>query len=134
MHSRKMSKNSRLKNDDSEDHEQHIEEDIDNNQREVLDESSYQLESDDNEEVTTSSIDDSMNEYIYDGCEITFQSACLLIKSFAYRHQLSGQAQADLLRLFQMMLPKPNNLPPSLYLFRKGENTTEEIVHHYYCT
>ena len=72
-------------------------------------------------------------EYLYDGCDITSQSACLLIKSFAYRHQLSGQAQADLLRLFQMMLPKPNILPPSLYLFHKGENITEEIVRHYYC-
>lgn len=73
-------------------------------------------------------------QYLYNGCHLTAESAHLLISSFSYRHHLSGQAQEDLLQLLQMLLPKPNNLPTSLYLFHKGETISSgEIVRHYYC-
>ena len=85
------------------------------------------------QEVAGNSTDSPQHPYLYDGCAVTAHSACLLIKSYAYRHQLSGQAQTDLLRLFQLKLPKPNTLPPSLYLLRKGENLSDDIVRHYYC-
>ncbi len=57
-----------------------------------------------------------------------------VLKSFVYRHHLSGQAQTDLLRLFQLLLPTPNTLPRSLYMFHKGECISEDITRHYYCT
>lgn len=66
-------------------------------------------------------------QYLYNGCELTAESAHLLISSFSYRHHLSGQAQEDLLQLLQMLLPKPNNLPTSLYLFHKGETISSGL-------
>ena len=89
-------------------------------------------ESDGEQEVAGSStgdaIDSPQHPYLYDGFSVTSHCACLLIKSFVYRHQLT-----DLLKLFQLVLPKPNTLPPSFYLLHKGENMADEIVHHYYC-
>ena len=58
-------------------------------------------------------MDSPQHPYLYDGCAISAYSACLLIKSYTYCHQLSGQAHTNLLKLFQLVLPKPNTLPPS---------------------
>ncbi len=72
--------------------------------------------------------------YLYSGCQVTAESAHVLISSFSYRHQLSGQAQTDLLYMLQFLLPKPNNLPGSLFLFRKGERESGgDILRHYFC-
>ena len=87
---------------------------------------------DETEQLLLDSMD--VPQYLYDGCEITSQSASLLLKTFVYRHHLSGKAQTDLLRLFQLLLPKPITLPKSLYLFHKGECISEDITRHYYCT
>ena len=72
-------------------------------------------------------------QYLNNGCDLTAESAHLFISSYSYRHHLSGEAQEDL-QLLQMLLPKPNNLPTSLYLFHKCETISSgEIVRHYYC-
>lgn len=78
--------------------------------------------------------EEELPQYLFNGSTVTTESAHLLLNSFACHHHLSGQAQTDMLHLLQLLLPKPNALPPSLYLFRKRENRSGEIVRHYFCS
>lgn len=75
---------------------------------------------------------------LYDGSSLTAASACLLFKSFAYCHHISGQAQADLLQLIHLLLPEPNSLPTSLYMLNKEDahacSGHGGIVRHYFCS
>lgn len=93
-------------------------------------------DSDSDQELTApvDSVEENAENFLYEGCDITSKSASLLIKSYVYRHNLSGQAQTDLLRLLQLLLPKPNTLPKSLYLFRKDDRSSDVITRHYYCS
>ena len=72
---------------------------------------------------------------LYEGSSVSATSAGLLLKSFAYRHHISGQAQADLLQLLHLLLPDPNNLPKSLYMLHKEQESPKGgIVRHFFCS
>ena len=75
------------------------------------------------------------DQMLYSGSLTTVQTSCIAISSFFHKHHLSKQAQVDLLRLQQQLLPIPNRLPNSLYHFRRVvdfENDSAEL--HYYCS
>ena len=59
------------------------------------------------------------DQMLYSGSLTTVQTSCIAINSFFHKHHLSKQAQVDLLRLQQQLLPIPNRLPNSLYHFRR---------------
>ena len=59
------------------------------------------------------------HQKLYEGSLMTVKSSCITINRCFHKHNLSKQAQGDLLSLQQQLLPTPNRLPYSLYRFRQ---------------
>ncbi len=75
---------------------------------------------------------------IYSGSLLSSTTSNLTICSFICRHQLSKQAQEDLLQLIGLHVPVDTEFPTTLYKFRKNCNvdytaaSVEQMI-HYYC-
>ena len=71
---------------------------------------------------------------LYEGAPLTSSASNIMIMQYKVRRNLTDQSLEDLLRLLQLHCPKPNNVPNSLYHFKKffGESRYQ-IKYHYYC-
>jgi len=56
---------------------------------------------------------------LYDGTDITVTVALFLIMQFSLTSNLSNDATEKLLKLLHQLLPSPNHLPQSYYLYKK---------------
>jgi len=72
---------------------------------------------------------------LYEDSVLSTEESRILISSYMCRHNLTGQAREDLLKLLQLHLPLNNQLSSSLYTFTKYSDHTRDIVpdYHYYC-
>ncbi len=82
---------------------------------------------DDTSSDDTSSTETPSSEKLYQGSDVSMCGAYCLIMHFASRHKLSLSAIDDLLALLRVVCPEPNQLPSSLYKFRKYFNRFEAV-------
>ena len=97
---------------------------------EVLD---FETDEDNNTEDTTTSC--LPTSHLYDGSSLTVATSNIMIMQYKIRHNLTDQALADLLQLLQIHCPIPNNIPPSIYHFKKNfqdKNFTMKL--NYFCS
>ena len=72
---------------------------------------------------------------LYAGASLTFSASNIMIMQFKMRHNLTDQSLTDLLNLLKIHCPKPNNVPNSIYHFKKFFRESKyQIKYHYYCT
>jgi len=89
--------------------------------------------------IELNSVDDgnenSTEEVIFDGCQITLGTSLLLVLSFCFRHNLSNEAMEDLLFLIKLHLKKPCNYYVTLRQLRSyfESATNSSFSKHYYC-
>jgi hypothetical protein len=63
---------------------------------------------------------DLLSPSLYSSSVLTVNSSNIAVSSFILRHQLTKQAQQDLLQLLSLHLPSNTEFPSSLYKFRKN--------------
>jgi len=84
-------------------------------------------------EVESGSIPDSKLP-LYAGSDISVHDALVSILSYAHSAHLSGKDTAELLKLLEILLPKPNNLPKSHHLFKTYFKDNSELKLLFYCS
>jgi len=71
---------------------------------------------------------------LYPGATVTTKVMLLLLLAFVIHHKLSKEVTNDLLYIFNLVLPKPNNCCITVYKIRKLFLTLQlPTTFHYYC-
>ena len=88
---------------------------------------------------TTESVlsDDNISAHppIYDGAPLSVSGSNILILSYIQKHNLTGEAFADLLPVIEAHCPKPNNRKTSVkLLYKYFEYVKGDIVKHSFCS
>ena len=74
------------------------------------------------------------HELLYKEALITTSASSVLIMKYAMKHKLSREALADLLQIVKLHCPSPNNIPSSLFHFKKQfKDFQYPIKYHYFC-
>ena len=75
------------------------------------------------------------HENIYKGAPITTASSSVLLMKFIMKHRITQEALADLLKVLQLHCPSPNNIPSTVYHFKKQfKDFQYPINYHYFCS
>lgn len=70
----------------------------------------------------------------FSGCQLSVNDCSLLIVSFVVRHNLTGEAEKDLVQLIRMIIPSENSLPKSFNkVFSKLSDIKTNIKVINYC-
>ncbi|XP_073723438.1 uncharacterized protein [Misgurnus anguillicaudatus] len=72
------------------------------------------------------------DELLYPGASISRGQSLLLLMSFLLRHNLTGTALEDLLKLFNVHFP--GSVPATSYLFNKTYGQYGQYESHFYCS
>lgn len=79
-------------------------------------------------------VDDKKDGILYEGAQLTVNESRIAVLSMATRHNLTREAQADLLRFRELHCPLENKCEKTLYKFRKAFKQSETpLIRHYYC-
>ena len=77
---------------------------------------------------------DAYAEPLYKDAVITTAASNVVIMKYAIKHNLTMDALADLLQLVKLHCPSPNNVPSSLYYFKKHfQELQYPVTYHYFC-
>lgn len=72
---------------------------------------------------------------LYKDAPITTASSSVLLIKFTMKHGITQEALADLLKVLQLHFPSPNNLPSTLYHFKKQFRSLQyPVTHHHFCS
>lgn len=72
---------------------------------------------------------------LYDGCPLTLEASLILQRTFALSHNLTEQAQEQLLKLVELHCQRPNSCVTSLYEMNKHfSHLNTPLVYHKYCS
>ena len=71
---------------------------------------------------------------LYKDSTITTSASSVIIMKYATKHNLTVNALADLLQLVKLHCPSPNNIPSTLFHFKKEfQELQYPVIYHYYC-
>ncbi|KAE8746885.1 hypothetical protein FOCC_FOCC006305 [Frankliniella occidentalis] len=71
---------------------------------------------------------------LFEGSNLTVHDCMVSVLTYAQSAHLSGKDTAKLLDLLEILLPQPNNLPKSAYIFKKYFKTNDsELIMYYFC-
>ena len=74
-------------------------------------------------------------ELLYKEASITTAASSVLMMKYAMKHKLSWEALADLLQIVKLHCPFPNNVPSTLFHFKKHfKDLQYPTQHHYFCS
>lgn len=74
------------------------------------------------------------HEVLYKEASITTSASSVLLMKYAMKHKLSMEALTDLLQIVKLHCPSPNNIPSSLFHFKKQfKDFQYPINYHYFC-
>ena len=72
---------------------------------------------------------------LYKDASITKAASSVLMMKYAMKHKLSWEALADLLQIVKLHCPSPNNVPSTLFHFKKHfKDMQYPLQHHYFCS
>ena len=93
----------------------------------------YMLAEEDEEDVQN--LENSNQEaQLYSGAPITTMCSRIILMKFTMKHRITQEALADLLQILQLHLPSPNNVPSTLYHFRKEFKALQyPLIYHHFC-
>ena len=75
------------------------------------------------------------HEPLYKEASITEAASNVLMMKYAMKHKLSWEAVADLLQIVKLHCPSPNNVPSTLFHFKKYFKDMQcPVQHHYFCS
>ena len=79
-------------------------------------------------------IEHDQHELLYKEAMIKTSASSVLIMKYAMKHKLTREAIADLLQIVKLHCPSPNNIPSSLFHFKKQfKDFQYPIKYHYFC-
>ena len=72
---------------------------------------------------------------LYKEASITTAASNVLLMKYAMKHKFSWEAITDLLQIVKLHCPSPNNVPSSLFYFKKHfKDLQYPIKHLYFCS
>ena len=78
---------------------------------------------------------DDQQQLLYKEASLSTAASNVLMMKYAVKHKLSWEALADLLQLVKLHCPFPNNVPSTLFHFKKHFKDLEyPTKHHYFCS
>lgn len=96
-----------------------------------------EFEEDDKDSELTTTIEEPYNqqELLYMEASITTAASSVLMMKYVMKHKLSWEALADLLQIVKLHCPSPNNVPSTLFHFKKHfKDLQYPVQHHYFCS
>ena len=79
--------------------------------------------------------DNMLTHPLYDGCPLTLEASLILQRTFALSHNLTEQAQEQLLKMIELHCQRPNSCVTSLYEMNKQfSHLKTPLVYHKYCS
>ena len=73
-------------------------------------------------------------EILYKDSLITTAASNVVIMKYAMKHNLTMEALADLLQVVKLHCPSPNNIPSTLFHFKKRfQDLQYPVQYHFYC-
>ena len=76
--------------------------------------------------------DNMLGRPLYDGCPLTLEASLILQRTFALSHNLTEQAQEQLLKMIELHCQRPNSCVTSLYeMNKKIRRLTMDILKIY---
>ena len=77
----------------------------------------------------------SHKDKLYESAPITTATSGVLLMKFIMKHRITQEALTDLLKVLQLHCPSPNNLPTTIYYFKKQcKDLYYPINYHYFCS
>ena len=72
---------------------------------------------------------------LYRDAPISTASSSVLLMKFIMKHRITQEALTDLLKVLKLHCPSPNNLPSTVYHFKKQfKDLQYPIIYHYFCS
>ena len=98
-------------------------------------EEDFEVPETDVDEAETNDHSCQYKDKLYKDAVITTASSSVLLMKFTMKHGITQEALADLHKVLQLHFPSPNNLPSTLYHFKKQFRSLQYPVnYHYFCS